>query len=98
MLIAADAEDPENPVFIQKEIQLEKQETDRESFRRIVIDNFPQLMDHGNVYSLWELHGKDTTMVPMPENIDNAAALCDYPKLNRSRIYVRPVVSFFLTH
>jgi hypothetical protein len=81
-------------VFIKKHIILEKGNADPGYFRSTVLDNFPELAAYANLFSLWQLRGNKTNLVPLPADIDNAKALClQSDELNRSCVYIRPVVS-----
>jgi hypothetical protein len=83
--------------FDKKHITLEKRNTSPEYFRRTICENFPQLSDEVGGFSLWQVRGNKTDLVPVPANIDNADALCQCEELNRSCVYVRPQVCRLLS-
>jgi hypothetical protein len=73
---------------------LERHNADPGYFRSTVLDNFPELSGYANMFSLWQLRGNKTELVPLSAQINNAMALCRMKdELNRSCVYIRPIVS-----
>lgn len=85
---------PEGSIH-RRNITLDERNASSEDFNTIIWDKFPELLHNANVFSLWQLRGNDNSLVPLPEEINNAKALCHFKELNRSRVYIRPVVSSF---
>jgi len=79
--------------FTKKDIQFEKRNLDPDYFKQKILDNFPELPELANVFSLWQLRENKPELVPLFNTINNAKALCDYKELNRSCVYVRAGVS-----
>lgn len=85
-------------VFIKKHIMLERHNTDPAYFRSTILENFPELSSYTNVFSLWQLRGNKTELVPLSAQINSAMALCQgNQELNRSSVYIRPVVSLHMS-
>jgi hypothetical protein len=79
--------------FIKKHIKLERRNEDPNYLKMTILDNFPELLEFANVFSLWYLHMNAPDLLPLSGAINNAKALCKSKELNRSCVYVRPCVS-----
>jgi hypothetical protein len=81
--------------FDKKRIRVEKRNADPEYFRQTLFTNFPALVDSG-VFSLWQMRENKTSLIAVPERVNNALALCQYEELNRSHVYIRPQANIYI--
>ena len=69
---------------------MEKRNADPEYFQRIIHQNFPRL--NGRAFSVYRMGKDKPVLIPLENNVDSAVALCNYEDLNRSHIYVKPIL------
>ena len=79
--------------FVKKLIKLEKRNKNPDYFKNVILDNFPELLEFADEFSLWQMRMNTYEFVPLLDSINNARALCNCNELKRSCVYVRPCVS-----
>jgi hypothetical protein len=80
--------------FITKQVRCDKNNDNAQDFQSTILLEFPELSAYTNVFTLWVLRGNTTTLTPLPAEINSFAALHRHAKqINRSLIYITPVVS-----
>ena len=74
-----------------KKVQFEKRNPDPDYFRSRIRTEFPQL--EGREFRLFRMERNRTELIALPDDVNNVMALCDHDELNRSHLYIKPVVS-----
>ena len=73
-----------------KKVQFEKRNPDPDYFRSRIQTEFPRLA--GRAFRLFRMERNRTELIALPDDVNNAVALCDHDQLNRSHLYIKPEV------
>jgi hypothetical protein len=76
--------------IVKKKVTFEKRNPDPQYFCSTIYANFPALGDQA--FNLWRMEKDNPLLIPLEARIDNAVALCEFVDLNRSHLYIKPLV------
>ena len=71
-----------------KQVSFEKRNECSEYFQSTIYASFPRL--GGRPFKLWRMEKDKTELIPL--DVENSVALCQNVELNRSCVYVKPMV------